>query len=57
MVHNRLPSLVHLDRMTDSTGIIQHGIYSLPRRESGYTTDDNARCLDSPPVFGNSNRA
>lgn len=34
-----------LDRMTDSTGLIQHGIYSIPRRESGYTTDDNARAL------------
>ncbi|MFT5093356.1 MAG: hypothetical protein ACI93T_002183 [Porticoccaceae bacterium] len=42
--HNRLP-LEHLDRMTDSTGLIQHAIYSIPRRESGYTTDDNARSL------------
>jgi hypothetical protein len=38
-------SLDHLDRMTDDTGLIQHAIYSLPRRESGYTTDDNARAL------------
>ncbi len=38
-------SLDHLDRMTDSTGLIQHAIYSVPRRESGYTTDDNARAL------------
>ena len=38
-------SFAHLDRMTDSTGLIQHGIYSLPRRESGYTTDDDARAL------------
>ena len=37
--------LNHLDRMTDSTGLIQHAIYSIPRRESGYTTDDNARAL------------
>lgn len=37
--------LAHLDRLTDSTGLIQHAIYSLPRRESGYTTDDNARAL------------
>jgi len=37
--------LDHLDRMTDSTGLIQHAIYSVPRRESGYTTDDNARAL------------
>lgn len=38
-------SLHHLDRMTDSTGLVQHAIYSVPRRESGYTTDDNARAL------------
>ena len=31
--------------MTDSTGLIQHAIYSIPRRKSGYTTDDNARAL------------
>lgn len=37
--------LDHLGRMTDSTGLIQHAIYSVPRRESGYTTDDNARAL------------
>lgn len=37
--------LSHLDRMTDSTGLIQHAIYSVPRRESGYTIDDNARAL------------
>ena len=37
--------LDHLDCMTDSTGLIQHAIYSVPRRESGYTTDDNARAL------------
>lgn len=43
-VNDRI-SLDHLDRMTDSTGLIQHAIYSIPRRESGYTTDDNARAL------------
>jgi hypothetical protein len=43
-VQSGLP-LEHLDRLTDSTGLIQHAIYSLPRRESGYTTDDNARAL------------
>lgn len=41
---DRIP-LIHLDRMTDSTGLIQHAIYGVPRRESGYTTDDNARAL------------
>ncbi len=43
-VQSHLP-LGHLDRMTDSTGLIQHAIYSIPRRDSGYTTDDNARAL------------
>jgi hypothetical protein len=43
-ISNRIV-LEHLDRMTDSTGLIQHAIYSIPRRESGYTTDDNARAL------------
>lgn len=43
-VHARL-SLAHLDRMTDSTGLIQHAIYCVPRLESGYTIDDNARAL------------
>jgi hypothetical protein len=37
--------LDHLDCMTDSTGLVQHAIYSVPRRDSGYTTDDNARAL------------
>ncbi|MBY0112924.1 MAG: hypothetical protein K2Y21_08890 [Phycisphaerales bacterium] len=38
-------SMRHLDRMTDCTGLVQHAIYSVPRRESGYTIDDNARAL------------
>src|SRR4029453_8822211 len=38
-------ALNHLDRMTDCTGLIQHAIYGIPRRASGYTTDDNARAL------------
>lgn len=38
-------ALNHLDRLTDSTGLIQHAIYGIPRRDSGYTTDDNARAL------------
>jgi hypothetical protein len=45
MQQHRPISLDHLDRITDSTGMIQHAIYSVPRRESGYTTDDNARAL------------
>lgn len=38
-------ALNHLDRMTDSTGLVQHGIYGIPRRDSGYSIDDNARAL------------
>jgi hypothetical protein len=45
MHHPERLTLDHLDRMTDSTGLIQHAIYSVPRRESGYTIDDNARAL------------
>lgn len=43
-VHDRI-GLDHLDRMTDSTGLVQHAIYSIPRRDCGYATDDNARSL------------
>jgi glycosyltransferase involved in cell wall biosynthesis len=37
--------LDHLTRLTDSTGIFQHAIYSLPDFTHGYCTDDNARAL------------
>lgn len=50
------PSLYHLDGMTDSTGLIQHAIYGLPRRESGYTTDDNARALRLRSILGQATR-
>jgi glycosyltransferase involved in cell wall biosynthesis len=35
----------HLTRMSDSTGMYQHAIYSLPDFAHGYCTDDNARAL------------
>ena len=54
-VHEKI-ALQHLDRMTDSTGLIQHAIYSIPRRESGYTTDDNARALRFAFACGRSTR-
>ena len=38
-------SLNHLRTLTDDTGIIQHGFYSLPNRKTGYCVDDNARAL------------
>lgn len=37
--------LDHLERLTDDTGIIQHATYSIPNRNSGYTTDDVGRAL------------
>jgi hypothetical protein len=44
-MHDHPLPFEHLDRMTDSTGLIQHAVYSVPRRDSGYATDDNARAL------------
>lgn len=35
--------LNHLLRMTDSTGVFQHAIFSIPNFSEGYCTDDNAR--------------
>jgi glycosyltransferase involved in cell wall biosynthesis len=35
----------HLLRMTDSTGIFQHAIFSVPNFLEGYCTDDNARAF------------
>ena len=35
--------LNHLARMTDSTGLFQHAIFSVPNFSEGYCTDDNAR--------------
>jgi hypothetical protein len=37
--------LDHLIAMSDSVGIYQHAIYSLPNFKEGYCTDDNARAL------------
>jgi glycosyltransferase involved in cell wall biosynthesis len=38
-------SIDHLARITDSTGIFQHAIFSFPDFHHGYCTDDNARAL------------
>jgi glycosyltransferase involved in cell wall biosynthesis len=35
----------HLSRMTDSTGIFQHAILTVPNFAEGYCTDDNARAF------------
>jgi glycosyltransferase involved in cell wall biosynthesis len=37
--------LDHLSRMTDSTGMFQHAIFSVPNFSEGYCTDDNARAF------------
>lgn len=44
---NKYPPIVfeHLETLTDSTGVIQHAIFSIPNRRTGYTTDDNSRAL------------
>ncbi|MHC4619961.1 MAG: glycosyltransferase [Planctomycetota bacterium] len=39
------PSLAHLSRLTDDTGLYQHAKFTVPRREHGYCTDDNARAV------------
>jgi uncharacterized protein YyaL (SSP411 family) len=39
------PSLEHLKRLTDDTGLLQHARYTIPYREEGYCTDDNARAV------------
>jgi hypothetical protein len=35
----------HLQTLTDDTGILQHAVHSIPNRDHGYCTDDNARAL------------
>ena len=37
------PSLEHLERLTDDTGLYQHAKFIMPDRQEGYSTDDNAR--------------
>ncbi len=37
--------LDHLRRLTDDTGIVRHAVFTVPNREDGYSTDDNARAL------------
>ena len=39
------PSLDHLEKLTDDTGLYQHAKYTIPNREFGYCTDDNARAV------------
>ncbi|MCK4752527.1 MAG: glycosyltransferase [Planctomycetes bacterium] len=39
------PSLAHLKRLTDNTGLYQHANFTVPNRIHGYCTDDNARAV------------
>jgi hypothetical protein len=44
--------LNHLSRMTDSTGVFQHAIFSVPNFSEGYCTDDNARAFVLAVLLG-----
>jgi glycosyltransferase involved in cell wall biosynthesis len=39
------PDISAVARMSDGTGMMQHGIFSVPDRNHGYCLDDNARAL------------
>lgn len=47
------PPLKHFIRMTDDTGIYQHAKFTIPDRNHGYCTDDNARALVAMAKFQN----
>jgi hypothetical protein len=38
--------------MTDSTGVFQHAIFSVPNFSEGYCTDDNARAFILAALLG-----
>ncbi|HYI07619.1 MAG TPA: glycosyltransferase family 4 protein [Thermoanaerobaculia bacterium] len=38
-------NLDHVEVMTDSTGMLQHATFNVPRYDEGYCVDDNARAL------------
>ena len=38
-------SLLHINRLTDDTGIIQHAKFGIPNLKEGYCLDDNSRAL------------
>jgi glycosyltransferase involved in cell wall biosynthesis len=44
--------LSHLSRMTDSTGVFQHAVFSVPNFSEGYCTDDNARAFILSVLLG-----
>jgi hypothetical protein len=44
--------LSHLSRMTDSAGVFQHAVFSVPNFSEGYCTDDNARAFVLAVLLG-----
>ncbi|HWQ56806.1 MAG TPA: glycosyltransferase family 4 protein [Bryobacteraceae bacterium] len=44
--------LSHLSRMTDSTGVFQHAVFTIPNFSEGYCTDDNARAFILAVLLG-----
>lgn len=44
--------LDHLWEMTDSTGVFQHAVFSVPNFSEGYCTDDNARAFILAVLLG-----
>lgn len=38
-------NIAHVRRLTDDVGILQHAFHTIPDRNHGYCTDDNARAL------------
>lgn len=46
-----------IERMSDSVGMIQHAVYSVPDRRHGYCIDDNARALMTMVRRGNDRQA
>ncbi|MDQ2908876.1 MAG: hypothetical protein M3R44_05920 [Candidatus Eremiobacteraeota bacterium] len=44
-VQRPLPGLDHMAALSDDVGIIQHAVYDVPNRATGYCTDDVARAL------------
>jgi glycosyltransferase involved in cell wall biosynthesis len=45
-------NLDHLAAMTDSTGVFQHAVFSVPNFSEGYCTDDNARAFVLAALLG-----
>jgi hypothetical protein len=43
----QMPDLnfLHIDNLTDLTGIMQHAMFAMPNRKEGYCIDDNSRAL------------